>query len=747
MVRMDKNKFSPFLITAVICFLTCFFYLNRIEFLDLLELKAYDLRLKARGKIETSKQVAIVAIDEQSLERIGRWPWTRSKMAELVEKIAQFGPKVVGYDISFFDPEKTAAQKELVLLAKKARDLNLLPNPKLRQYIKERLIKTNPDLTLALTLQKAASPQILGYYFNLDPQSVKNATSSNNHSTLPEAACYLAQKFVGQSKEVNLSVPVGYKVRHNIPLLAKVAAAEAYFNVIPDTDGVIRRYNLAIKYGEKYYQPLAAAMISLTNRSKIPTLVLSSAGLMGVEIGDFFVPTDEQGRMLVNYRGPEKSITHIPAWKFFTSQVQEQEVKNKWILIGVTAPAVYDLRVTPYGVAYPGAEIQATALDTMLRGDFLLRPNWAPLFDLGAIVLLGLISLFFLWRAGAFWTLIGFSGTAMLYLGLNFYLFKIGRYWLNVVYPLLGFGLNYLSLNVYRFIFADRQKRQIRQAFSKYLDPNVVEQVVSNPDKLKLGGEKLELSVLFSDIRGFTSISEKLKPEQLVSLLNEYLTEMTGIVLENKGLLDKYIGDAVMAVFGAPLHNDRHAYDACNAALEMMSRLKKLNEQWKERGIPVLDIGIGINTGEMVAGNMGSVERFDYTVMGDNVNLASRLEGLNKAYGTNIIISEYTKNKVENEFWFRSLDLVRVKGKKKAVEIFELLGSRKETCPIPYMEEYNLFMKHYRLGEFKKAKDIVDKILEKHEQDKVVQLYRQRLDLLLENPPAHWDGVYTFTTK
>jgi len=268
-----------------------------------------------------------------------------------------------------------------------------------------------------------------------------------------------------------------------------------------------------------------------------------------------------------------------------------------------------------------------------------------------------------------------------------------------------------------------------------------------NPDKLKLGGEKLELSVLFSDIRGFTSISEKLKPEQLVSLLNEYLTEMTGIVLENKGLLDKYIGDAVMAVFGAPLHNDRHAYDACNAALEMMSRLKKLNEQWKERGIPVLDIGIGINTGEMVAGNMGSVERFDYTVMGDNVNLASRLEGLNKAYGTNIIISEYTKNKVENEFWFRSLDLVRVKGKKKAVEIFELLGSRKETCPIPYMEEYNLFMKHYRLGEFKKAKDIVDKILEKHEQDKVVQLYRQRLDLLLENPPAHWDGVYTFTTK
>jgi adenylate cyclase len=179
----------------------------------------------------------------------------------------------------------------------------------------------------------------------------------------------------------------------------------------------------------------------------------------------------------------------------------------------------------------------------------------------------------------------------------------------------------------------------------------------------------------------------------------------------------------------------------------MMARLKELNERWQNKGIPLLDIGIGINTGEMVAGNMGSIERFDYTVMGDNVNLASRLEGLNKAYKTNIIISEYTKNKVEDEFWLRSLDLVRVKGKEKAVEIFELLGTKKEACPISYLEDYNLFMKHYRLGEFKKARDIVDRILEKHGQDKVVQVYRQRLDWLLKNPPAHWDGVYTFTTK
>ncbi|WP_457571757.1 CHASE2 domain-containing protein [Desulfovulcanus sp.] len=744
----NKQKIRyPLIVTICLLIITCWAYLARIEFLELLEFKAYDLRLKARGKIDTSGQVAIVAIDEQSLERIGRWPWTRSKMAELVEEISQFGPKAVGYDISFFDPEKNPAQAELVLLAQKARELNLLPNPKLRKHIKERLIKTNPDLTLALALKEAASPQILGYYFNLDPQSSTNSTFSIKHSTLTKAAWYPAQKFVGRAKQVKISVPIGYKARYNISLLAGVAAGEAYFNVIPDPDGVIRRYNLAIKYGEKYYQPLAAAMVSLTNRGKIPTLVLSSAGLMGVEVGNLFVPTDEQGRMLINYRGPEKSIVHIPAWKFFTGQVREQEIKNKWILVGVTAPAVYDLRVTPYGVAYPGIEIQATALDTMLRGDFLLRPNWAPLFDLGAIILLGLISLFFLWRAGAFWTLIGFLGTVGLYLGLNFYLFKTGRYWLNVVYPLLGFGLNYLSLNIYRFIFADRQKRQIRQAFSKYLDPNVVEQVVSNPEKLKLGGEKLELSVLFSDIRGFTSISERLKPEQLVSLLNEYLTEMTRIVLKNKGLLDKYIGDAVMAVFGAPLHHDRHAMDACNTALEMMEKLKELNEQWRAKSIPLLDIGIGINTGEMVAGNMGSIERFDYTVMGDNVNLASRLEGLNKVYGTNIIVSEFTKDKVEGEFWFRSLDLVRVKGKENAVEIFELLGSKKYPCPVEYMEDYNLFMKNYRLGEFVKARDIVDRILEKYAQDKVVQVYRQRLDLLLKNPPTDWDGVYTFTTK
>jgi adenylate cyclase len=744
-----KEVVWPLVITLAVVVVVACGYLTGFPFLEELELKAFDLRLRARGPIATSDQVSIVAIDEESLEKVGRWPWSREIMAELVREIDSHSPRAVGYDISFFDPQENPAQNEILFLAQHASELGIKVTPELMGYLKNRLAATNADLQLALALQNATSAQILGYYFNLAQDAREIA------HTLDRAASYPIQKTVKNVEATDPPVPHARKARTNIDLLVRAASSQAYFNILPDADGTIRRYPLVMGYDEQLYQPLAAALACLTDPRTPPAVLLGPLGLMGVELGDRFVPSDESGRVILNYRGPEKTIPHIPAWKILQKKADSKMLANRFLLVGVTAPAVYDLRVTPYGVAYPGLEVQATALDNILQQDFIRKPGWAPLFDLAAIIGLGLVCLVFLWRVNPVGSVFGFMVLFAGYLALNQYFFVQRLYWLNLIYPMTTFLTCYLGLNVYRFIFADRQKRQIRQAFSKYLDPNVVKDVVDDPEKLRLGGIKQELTVLFSDIRGFTSISERLSPEALVRLLNDYLSEMTAIVMARRGLLDKYIGDAVMAVFGAPRHYPDHARMGCLVALEMIERLEQLNDKWKaqdwgETGPPPpLEIGVGVNTGPMVAGNMGSRERFDYTVMGDNVNLGSRLEGLNKVYKTHIIISQSTLDQLEDGFWVRCLDRVRVKGKGEPVAIYELLGEKieNEPCPLDYLPAYETARQLYEQGHFGEADASFIRLAETVPQDPVLALYRARLEQLKGDPPENWDGVYTFTTK
>ncbi len=738
---VNLKKLTPAFISVAVTLLVCWGYFLDPRFLHVLELKSYDLRLQARGELPVSGKVAVVAVDEQSLEKIGRWPWSRAVMADLVRRIDSCSPQAVGFDISFFDPQESPARKELVHLAKSARKLGLLPNSSLKTYIRKRLRSASPDLALSRALSGAGSPHVLGYYFNLDPEA------QGGRNTLKSAAQYPVQKVVGGDKEVRLEIPRGYKARTNIPVLAKAADKQAYFNVIPDNDGTIRRYQLAITHDQKSFAPLAAALAQRANPGTIPSIMISSAGMMGVDVGDVFVPTDERGRMLLNFRGPAGTIPTYPAWEVMRGEFQKSRLKDKYVLIGVTAPGVYDLRVTPAGVAYPGLEIQATALDQILSRDFISRPNWAPLFDLGAIIGLSLFCALFLWRMHPVFSLLVFAGAGTGYVVGNYYLLAAGRYWVSLVYPLLGFICNYLALTVYRFVFADRQKRKIRKAFSKYLDPHVVQQVVADPDRLRLGGDKQLLTVLFSDIRGFTSISEELDPEQLVRLLNAFLTRMTRIITGRRGLLDKYIGDALMAVYGAPLYYEEHAQEACTSALFMVRELQEFNREWATVLNKPLDIGVGINTGDMVAGNMGSEDRFDYTVMGDNVNLASRLEGLNKEYQTRIIVSESTRERAGERFWFRSLDLVRVKGKDRAVAIFELLAEKEENCPLDYLKEYERMIELYRGGEFEGSRQICSELRERYPGDKVLEIYFRRLEELVAYPPQEWTGVYIFTSK
>ncbi|MBI5966515.1 MAG: adenylate/guanylate cyclase domain-containing protein [Deltaproteobacteria bacterium] len=319
-----------------------------------------------------------------------------------------------------------------------------------------------------------------------------------------------------------------------------------------------------------------------------------------------------------------------------------------------------------------------------------------------------------------------------------------------MTYPLLNLILTYLGITGYRYMTEEREKKKIRGAFQYYLSPSVVDQMLHNPEKLKLGGEKKDLTVLFSDIRGFTSISERMTPETLVKFLNEYLTKMTDIVFKYDGLLDKYMGDALMAIWGAPLDQPDHAQRACYTALEMVEELWGLQKKWSAEGLPTLNIGIGINAGPMVVGNMGSERRFDYTVMGDSVNLGSRLEGLNKLYGTNVIVSEMTYERVREEILGRELDSVRVKGKDQRVRIYELLARRGTASAEQkaMAEEFHSALAEYENRQWDKALEAFRSILANHPNDGPAKLYAERCQILKDNPPApDWDGVYTLTTK
>jgi len=407
------------------------------------------------------------------------------------------------------------------------------------------------------------------------------------------------------------------------------------------------------------------------------------------------------------------------------------------------------MRNTPFSAVYPGVEIHATVIDNILRQNFLIHSGWIKFIDVCIIAFVGLIIGFFLPRLKAMAGMALSVTLILAFILINTIIFIRYNVWMNMIYPLLTMLLCYLGITVYRYVTEEREKKKIRGAFQYYLTASVVNEILKDPSKLKLGGDKKNLSVMFSDIRGFTSISEKLSPEKLVQLLNEYLTAMTNIVFKYDGLLDKYIGDAIMAVFGAPLDQPDHARRACLTAVEMMTELRRLQIKWKAEGWPLINIGIGINTGNMVVGNMGSEMRFDYTVMGDSVNLSSRLEGTNKEYGTNIIVSEFTHEVVKDEFFFRELDAVRVKGKKLPVRIFELLGEQKDKAQWQeFTESFEKGLELYRSGRWDEAIAKFKNVLEAKPGDFPAQLYIERCEALKENPPeGKWDGVFTMTRK
>jgi adenylate cyclase len=738
---------SPLKISVLVIVIAVALFFVDPHFLRFMELKSFDLRMVSHGVKPPGGEVIIATIDEKSLSELGRWPWPRTTIAGLIKKLKAQGAKAIGFDIVFAEPDANSGLKtvhELLEDVKKAG----AGKSELFGILKKREKAADTDAVLARAIEKAGNVTA-GYFFHITDKEVGHLKEEQIAGTEEGIGNGRFQMIRSVKGAGDSCVIHAHAAQPNLPVISEASQNCGYFNTFPDTDGVIRWSPLVIKFRDNYYASLALSL--LVQYLEWPMVVLNIAeyGVKNVQLDGIIIPTDENGRFLINYLGPPKTFPQYSISDILNGRISPDKIKGKMVLVGATATGIYDMRNTPFSAVYPGVEIHATVIDNILRQNFLIHSGWIKFIDVLIIIFTGLFVGFLLPRFRA----IAGMGLIVIVIAsfviINTLIFTKYNVWLNMIYTLLTIIVIYLGLTIYRYVTEEREKKKIRGAFQYYLTPSVVDEILKDPAKLKLGGDKKRLSVMFSDIRGFTSISEKLTPENLVQILNEYLTAMTNIVFKHEGLLDKYIGDAIMAVFGAPLEQPDHAQRACRTAVEMIAELKRLQEKWAAEGWPEINIGIGVNTGDMVVGNMGSEMRFDYTVMGDNVNLASRLEGTNKEYGTRIIISEFTHETVKDEFVCRELDAVRVKGKKLPVRIFELLGEKKDESQWQaFMQTFEHGLALYRAGKWEEAIHEFRRVLELKPDDYPAKLYVERCKALKENPPAgEWDGVFTMTKK
>ena len=748
---------NPFSITIYLTLLIVFIFIFiEPSFLEIVELKTLDLRFKSRGTMKPHDAVVLAVIDEKSLNEEGRWPWPRSKIARLIDYLSNDGAKVVGFDVGFLEPDKNTNLKLINQFQQKFESLHL-KDSKIREFIEESKQRADNDLILANAIKKSQAKVVLGHFFymnqaalnyQIEQKDIERQLQRINNSKYP-ITMYEEQ---GMQIDPFIAEYIAYIPEANIDILSQAADSSGYFNMVPDKDGVVRWMPLVFKCGRDIYAPLSIQSVwHYLDQPQLIVEVAKDYGLQGIRMGERLIPTAEDGKMLINYLGPEKTFPHYSLCDILQGNIPQGTFKDKIVMVGATAIAIYDIRNTPLSSSgeYPGLEIHATVINNIITNNFLKKPKWTTIFDALAIIIIGLFTGMVVRRVGALKGILFSSSLFILYILITYWLFMYWGIWVTIIYPLIALVLVYISLTVYRYLSEERERKKIKGAFTHYLSSSVVNELLKHPEKLKLGGDRKDLSVLFSDIRGFTTIAEGLTPEEVVHLLNEYLTVMTDIVIKNNGLLDKYMGDAIMALYGAPLDLPDHPSRACHSALEMMTELEKLNQKWVAEGKHPIDIGIGINTGPMIVGNMGSVERFDFTAMGDSVNLGSRLEGVNKSYKTNIIISEFTFERVKNDFTCMELDSVRVKGKKRPVKIYSLVGYKNlSDIQEEVINQFNQGIAFYKKGKWDTAIHIFENIAAMDPDLYAAHVYIERCFDLKKNPPsADWDGVYTMITK
>ena len=705
------------------------------EFLDRLSLIAFDIyQREAPRQAAEGSPIRIVDIDDASLKQVGQWPWPRSIVAELLDKLREAGAAVVVFDVLFSEPDRISPK----LL------LPLLTGGGAAEEDVKRLLAVMPDSDQRLADAMAKMPVVIGF-----------ALTEAGGVAPPIAKAGFA--FTGAAGADPLRYVPGFpEAIGDLPILQQAAAGNGFVNPHLDWDNILRRVPMVMRLGDKPWPSLAgeALRLGVGARSYIGRAAGASSeksfgentGLNALKIGPLTVPTDGAGMVWLHYATTDPA-RFIPAADILNGKFDAARIADNIVLIGASAKGLNDLHATPLAPDTPGTEIHAQLIEQVLQQSFLSRPDWM----LGAEVLFtfvaGLLLIVVMPRIGAM--LSAGIGAVMVAgaVAASWYGFLNAQLLIDPVYPILVSGVVYGLATLLNHRATEQRQREIRQAFSRYMSPVMVAELAKHPEKLKLGGEIKIITIMFCDIRGFTTLSEGLSAQDLAKVINGFLTPMTEIIGAHKGTIDKYIGDCIMAFWYAPLDDPDHAKNAIHAAQAMRARLIELNKGWAAEGRKTINIGIGINTGETCVGNFGSEQRFDYSLLGDPVNLSSRLESLTKQYGVDLIVGEDTAA-LYDEPGLVEVDLVAVKGKTRAVRIFTL-----PPHPITdeqFMARHQAVLAAYRQRDWEKALSLMeDKTLASEtEVAPVYHLLRERIEhLKIESPPEEWDGVFVAHEK
>lgn len=729
------------------------------QLIERLDQVVYDLRFElADGPALANRHnIVIVDYDEKSLEAEGQWPWSRFKLGDLLDRLADLDVSMVGFDVFFPEAERNVARE---LNRQLERDAALQTQmapllPQLRQlsetldadrYFARRMQRV--DVVLGFSFQRSA-PMRSGVL----PSPIFDLRNSERWTEAVERQ----QGYTG-----------------NIAVLQNAARGAGFFDTEADSDGVVRRYPLFMEYARQLYPSLALEMarLYLFEERFAPVLEADLLGrfsaLTGVRLGQTTIATDAAGRVLIPYKGRAGSFPYVSATDVLQGNLTAEQralLEGAVVLMGSTATGVYDLRPTPVQSVYPGVEIHATVLDALLdasprleaggggvavtSGSFPVRPDWQAGAQHSAIVLLGLVLALLYPRLGPGWLAFSSVGLAAGLLALDLYLWEHQQLDTSPILLLLLLLLVTLINLAHGFLREERGKKALKEMFGQYVPPAHIEAMLSHPERYNFDGESKELSVLFSDIRNFTTFSERLGATELKTLLNDFFTPLTGIIFEHGGTIDKYVGDMVMAFWGAPLDDARHREHAVTAALRMLQAVQVLKPAFRARGLPEIDIGIGINSGMMNVGDMGSTYRRAYTVLGDAVNLGSRLEGITQAYGVNLLIGENTHAGLEGVLC-RRIDCVSVKGREQPVNIYQPLCLLAEASVAQrvLVREHELAYQHYLERNWEAARAGFAALQEEDPQSALYRLYLQRIDVLSRQQlPENWDGTYTFASR
>jgi adenylate cyclase len=704
-----------------------------------LRVRTFDTFQLFDPRVKTVKPVTIVDIDEPSLAKLGQWPWPRTTIADIVTNLTNLGALVVAFDVVFSEPDRLNPD----VAARTMRYLDDATRAKLRDMPSNDQVLSDAIRGSRVVLGETGLGQVIS---KADESLPLTGIATLGEEIDPQLFLY---QFPG--------------LLRNVPVIEKAAAGRGLVTIVPERDGIIRRVPMVLQAQGNTMPSLSLEVLRVVTGT--PTILLKSdkAGIKSIRLKGLEIPTDSHGQLWVHFARQDRDRTiYVSAADVLANTVPPDRIKGKLVLIGTSAVGLSDIKTTPVSPAMPGVEIHAQVLESALTGGVVSQPNYGIAIEFLAAMIAGLLIIAFAPNLGPARLVAVGALFATFLIGTSWYFYQYHRQLIDFTYPLMSTTAIYLTLIFSSFVREQAQRKQIRGQFAQYMSPVLVEQLAQSPEKLVLGGEEREMTIMFSDVRGFTTISESYKhdPQGLTALMNRFLTPLTNVIIERKGYIDKYMGDAIMAFWNAPLDDKQHEINACEAAIQMLEQIELVNKEREQeaaeggRVYMPLHVGVGLNTGIGVVGNMGSDRKFNYSVLGDSVNLASRLEGQTKEYGLPIIVGSKTALAVKDEFAILELDFIMVKGKKEPEVIYAVAGRQDVAQSERFQRLRNLTIEMlacYRNRDWDGALAAIERGRKTGEADSLellYELYEERIKNYQQNPPPEdWNGAYQLLTK